>query len=420
MAQAQLSGIITKLHLRLMPVLLMMYVMAFLDRANVGFAKQGLEANAGIDNAAFAFGASIFFIGYAVLEVPSNLILHRVGARVWMSRIMVTWGLISAATAFVTTPHTYYVARFLLGMAEAGFFPGVIYYLTYWYPSSARARSVGMFFYGAPLALTFGGPLSGQLVAHDAFGLHGWQVMFIVEGLAASLGGIAVLFLLKDGPQKATWLTDDEKQVLQAELQKDNATREHSSVMRTLRNPRVLFLALVYLLIQAGFYGLTFFLPTQIASLLGTNVGLKVGLVSAIPWAAALVAVTIIPRWCDARGNARGVGALALGISGCALAASALTSSPWLAMIALTVAASGLIVAPALFWTLPTGILGGAAAAGGIGLINALGNLGGFAAPNLRAWLDALFANHIAGLLGLCAVCLIGACCYAVAPRART
>lgn len=419
MAQAQLSGIITKLHLRLMPVLLMMYVMAFLDRANVGFAKQGLEANAGIDNAAFAFGASIFFIGYAVLEVPSNLILHRVGARVWMSRIMVTWGLISAATAFVTTPHTYYVARFLLGMAEAGFFPGVIYYLTYWYPSSARARSVGMFFYGAPLALTFGGPLSGQLVAHDAFGLHGWQVMFIVEGLAASLGGIAVLFLLKDGPQKATWLTDDEKQVLQAELQKDNATREHSSVMRTLRNPRVLFLALVYLLIQAGFYGLTFFLPTQIASLLGTNVGLKVGLVSAIPWAAALVAVTIIPRWCDARGNARGVGALALGISGCALAASALTSSPWLAMIALTVAASGLIVAPALFWTLPTGILGGAAAAGGIGLINALGNLGGFAAPNLRAWLDAMFANHIAGLLGLCVVCLIGACCYAVAPRAK-
>ncbi|MEY4965792.1 MAG: hypothetical protein RL274_1375 [Pseudomonadota bacterium] len=418
MAQAQLSGIISKLHLRLMPVLLMMYVMAFLDRANVGFAKQGLEANAGIDNVAFAFGASIFFIGYAVLEVPSNLILHRVGARVWMSRIMVTWGLISAATAFVTTPQTYYVARFALGMAEAGFFPGVIYYLTYWYPASARARSVGMFFYGAPLALTFGGPLSGQLVAHDAFGLHGWQIMFIVEGLAASLGGIAVLFLLKDGPQKAPWLNDDEKQVLQTELQKDDRSREHSGVLRTLGNPRVLFLALVYLLIQAGFYGLTFFLPTQIASLLGTNVGLKVGLVSAIPWTAALVAVTVIPRWCDARGNARGVGALALGTAGCALAASALTTSPWLAMIALTIAASGLIVAPALFWTMPTAILTGAAAAGGIGLINAIGNLGGFAAPNLRAWLDAVFANNTAGLLGLCVVCLIGACCYAVAPRA--
>ena len=418
MAQAQLSSIISKLHLRLMPTLLMMYVLAFLDRANVGFAKQGLEADAGIGVAAFAFGASIFFIGYALLEVPSNLILHRVGARVWLARIMVTWGLISAATAFVEGPTSYYIVRFLLGMAEAGFFPGVIYYLTYWYPASARARSVGIFFYGAPLALTFGGPLSGQLVAHDAFGLHGWQIMFIIEGLAASLGGIAVLFLLKDGPQKAPWLSDDEKQLLQAELQKDDAGREHAGVLHTLRNPRILFLALVYFLIQAGFYGLTFFLPTQIARLLGKNVGLEVGLVSAIPWAAALVAVTVIPRWCDARGNARGVGALALGVAGCALAASALTTSPVLAMIALTIAASGLIVAPAMFWTMPTAILTGAAAAGGIGLINAIGNLGGFAAPNLRAWLDAVFANHTAGLLGLCGVCLIGACCYAVAPRA--
>jgi sugar phosphate permease len=276
-----------------------------------------------------------------------------------------------------------------------------------------------MFFYGAPLALTFGGPISGQLVAHDAFGLHGWQIMFIVEGLAASIGGIAVLWLLKDGPQKATWLSDDEKAVLQAELQKDNESREHASVWKTLRNPRVLFLALVYFLIQAGFYGLTFFLPTQIGRILGTSVGLEVGLVSAIPWAAALVAVTILPRWCDARGNARPVGAMALALSGCALAVSALTSSPIVAMIALTIAASGLIVAPAMFWTMPTAILSGAALAGGIGLINAIGNLGGFAAPNLRAALDAAFANNTAGLLGLCAICLIGACCYAVAPRGK-
>jgi sugar phosphate permease len=419
MAQAQLSSIIPKLHRNLMPTLLMMYMLAFLDRANVGFAREGLETDAGIGAAAFAFGASVFFIGYAVLEVPSNLILHRIGARVWLARIMITWGLISAATAFVQGPTSYYVIRFLLGMAEAGFFPGVIYYLTYWYPASARARSVGMFFYGAPLALTFGGPISGQLVAHDAFGLHGWQIMFIVEGLAASIGGIAVLWLLKDGPQKATWLSDDEKAVLQAELQKDNESREHASVWKTLRNPRMLFLALVYFLIQAGFYGLTFFLPTQIGRILGTSVGLEVGLVSAIPWAAALVAVTILPRWCDARGNARPVGAMALALSGCALAVSALTSSPIVAMIALTIAASGLIVAPAMFWTMPTAILSGAALAGGIGLINAIGNLGGFAAPNLRAALDAAFANNTAGLLGLCAICLIGACCYAVAPRGK-
>jgi len=416
---AQLSDIIPKLHRHLMPTLLMMYVLAFLDRANVGFAREGLEADAGIGAAAFAFGASVFFIGYAVLEVPSNLILHRIGARVWLSRIMVTWGLISAATAFVDGPVSYYVIRFLLGMAEAGFFPGVIYYLTYWYPASARARSVGMFFYGAPLALTFGGPISGQLVAHDAFGLHGWQIMFLVEGLAASVGGIAVLWLLKDGPHKAPWLNDAEKAVLQAELQKDNDSREHASVWHTLRNPRVLFLALVYFLIQAGFYGLTFFMPTQIARLLGTSVGLEVGLVSAIPWATALVAVTIIPRWCDARGTARPTGAMALAIAGCALAVSALTTSPWLAILALSIAASGLILAPAMFWTMPTAILSGAALAGGIGLINAIGNLGGFAAPNLRAWLEAVFANQTAGLLGLCVICLMGACCYAVAPRGR-
>jgi MFS family permease len=413
-----LSKILPKLHLRLMPTLLMMYVLAFLDRANVGFAKQGLQADAGIGDVAFAFGASIFFVGYALLEVPSNLILHKVGARLWLSRIMVTWGLVSAVTAFVDSAPVYYAARFLLGIAEAGFFPGVIYYLTYWYPSSARARSIGLFYYGAPLALTFGGPFSGLLVAHDAFGLHGWQVMFLIEGLMASCGGIAVLFLLKDRPEKAPWLDDREKAVLRAALAKDEDKRESPSVWRTLRDSRVLFLALVYFLLEMGFYGLTFFLPSQVSRLLGKSVGLEVGLVSAIPWAAALVAVTVIPRWCDARGNSRGVGAIALAISGGGLAASALTTSPLLAVIALSIAACGLIVSPALFWTLPTGLLGGAAAAGGIGLINSIGNLGGFAAPNLRAWLDIVFESHAAGLLGLGVVCVIGGCCFAFAPRA--
>ena len=373
-----------------MPILLMMYVLAFLDRANVSFAKTGLAANAGIGEAAFAFGASIFFLGYALLEVPSNLILHRVGARVWMARIMITWGLVSAANAFVDTPASFYGVRFLLGITEAGFFPGVIYYLTTWYPTSARARSVGLFYYGAPLALTLGGPLSGLLVAREAFGLHGWQVMFLVEGLLASLGGIAVLFLLKDRPEQAPWLDADEKAVLRAALAADEGTREHPSVLRTLRDPRVLFLALVYFLVEMGFYGLTFYLPAQVARLLGTGIGLEVGLVTALPWICALIAVTLIPPWCDRKDNARGIGALATLISGAALATSALTLSPLVALIALCVAAAGLIVAPALFWTLPTRLLGGAAAAGGIALINSIGNLGGFVAPNLRAgWRSA-------------------------------
>ena len=418
---AQLSSIIPKLHGRLMPTLLMMYVLAFLDRSNVSFAKTGLAANAGIGEAAFAFGAGIFFVGYAFLEVPSNLILHRIGARVWMARIMVTWGLVSAANAFVHSPGAFYAVRFLLGITEAGFFPGVIYYLTRWYPTSARARSVGIFYYGAPLALTFGGPLSGFLVGRDAFlhswGLHGWQVMFIVEGLLASLGGIAVLFLLKDRPEQAPWLDAEEKAVLGQALAVDEGGREHPSVLRTLRDPRVLFLALVYFLIEMGFYGLTFYLPTQVARLLGASIGLEVGLVTALPWICALIAVTVIPPWCDARGNARSIGALVTLISGAALAVSALTASPLVALIALCVAAAGLIVSPALFWTLPTGLLGGAAAAGGIALVNSIGNLGGFAGPYLRAGLELGFHSSSAGLIGVGVGTAIGAACFAVAPR---
>ena len=417
MSEAQLSRILPKLHWRLMPTLLMMYVLAFLDRANVGYAKMGLQADAGVGETAFAFGASIFFVGYAFLEVPSNLILHRIGARIWLARIMVTWGLVSAACAFVQTPFEFYAVRFLLGIAEAGFFPGVIFYLTYWYPASSRARSIGLFYYGAPLALTFGGPVSGQLVAHDAFGLHGWQVMFLIEGLLASLGGIAVLFLLKDRPEKAPWLDESEKQVLLAALREDEGRREDISVWRTLCDSRVLFLALVYFLLEMGFYGLTFYVPAQVAKLLGTSIGLEVGLVSAIPWACALVATTIIPRWCDRHKNSRGIGALALAVSGVGLASSAITSSPLMALIALSVAACGLIIAPALFWTLPTSLLRGAAAASGIGLINSIGNLGGFAAPNFRAWLDVFLNSHSAGLIGLGIICVIGGSFFAFAPR---
>jgi MFS family permease len=418
---AQLSNIspklLSKLHWRLMPTLLMMYVLAFLDRANIGFAKAGFQADAGIGDAAFAFGASIFFVGYALLEVPSNLILHRVGARIWMSRIMVTWGLVSAATAWVHSPLTYYLIRFALGVAEAGFFPGVIYYLTTWYPRSSRARSIGIFYYGAPLALTFGGPISGLLVGHDAFGMHGWQVMFIVEGLAASLGGIAVLFLLKDSPAKAPWLTADEKSVLLEALVQDERENPRShDPWAALRDKRVLFLCMVYFLLEIGFYGLTFYLPSQISKLMGMAIGLEVGFVSAIPWALALVCVTLIPRWCDARDNARGIGAITLAVAGLALAVSAV-ATPLTALVALSVAAAALIVAPCLFWTLPSRILGGAAAAGGIGLINAIGNLGGFVAPNLRAWVDIGLNSHSAGMVALGLMTLIGACTFAVAPR---
>lgn len=410
-----IANIVSKLHARLMPTLLMMYVLAFLDRTNIGFAKAGLEADAAISYASYAFGASIFFVGYAFLEVPSNLILHRVGARLWLSRIMVSWGAVSAATAFVHDSLSFYAIRFLLGIAEAGFFPGVIFYLTYWYPASARGRCYGLFYYGAPLALTLGGPFSGLLIERDWAGLHGWQIMFIAEGLLASLAGIAVLFLLKDRPEQASWLRPNEKQALRAALAEDQLREpsEDLTVWRALANSRTLILSALYFLIEMGFYGLTFFLPTQVAKLLGKTMGLEVGLVTALPWAAALAAVTIIPWYCDRKGNYRQVGSVMMVVAALGLAVSALTASALLAILALSAAACGLIVAPAIFWTFPTRVFRGAAAAGSIALINSIGNLGGFVAPNLRAGLEMLFRSASAGLLGLALVCLMAALVFA-------
>jgi len=255
-------------------------------------------------------------------------------------------------------------------------------------------------------------------VAHDAFGLHGWQVMFLVEGLLASLGGIAVLFLLKDRPDQVGWLDAEEKSVLRAALAADEGGREHPGVLKALRDSRILFLALVYFLVQMAFYGLTFYLPAQVARLLGTGIGLEVGLVTALPWICALTAVTLIPPWCDRKKNARGIGALATGLAGIALTVSALASSPLVALMALCVAAASLIVAPALYWSLPTSLLGGAAAAGGIALINSIGNLGGFVAPNLRVWLEIGFHSSSAGQIGLGVGAMMGAVCFALAPRA--
>jgi MFS family permease len=416
-----LDAIVTRLNRRLIPLLLLMYVFAFLDRTNIGFAKNAFQADTGIGDAAYAFGASIFFIGYALLEVPSNLILHKVGARLWLTRIMVTWGIVSAAMAFVHSETAFYAVRMLLGLAEAGFFPGVILYLTYWYPKSARARSTGLFYYGAPLAFIFGGPLSGLLLDLDGWlGLQGWQLMFLVEGLLASLSGIVIFLMLDDRPADAKWLNAEEKRVLLAALAADEEAKPHDtrSVGRALRDPRVLYLSLVYVLIQMGVYGLSFFLPSQVAKLLGAKVGLEVGLVSALPWIVALIGVTLIPPYADRTGRHRGIGAIMLAMAAIGLGASAQTASPLLAMGALCLAACGVIVAQPLFWTLPTALLGGAGAAGGIALINSIGNLGGFLAPNVRSYLETTFASSAAGLLGLAAVAMLGALLLLVARRA--
>lgn len=366
--------VVRKVVRRLIPFLLLMYVVSFLDRANIGFAQESFQADTRLSDAAYALGAGIFFIGYALFEVPSNLIMHRVGGRVWMCRIMVTWGLISAAMMFAHSAAVFYLLRFALGVAEAGFFPGVILYLTYWVPSSYRGRVVGLFYLGAPLAFILGGPLSGLLLNLDGVGMRGWQWMFLVEGLLATVVGVWAFWYLEDRPSSSRRLTEQEREVLVTALAAEEADRRAhgpASVLRALGNGRVLYLALIYFTIQMSVYGVSFYLPSQVAGLVGREVGLVVGLVTAVPWVCAIVASITVGRLSDRTGSRRVVAAITLAIGGLGIAASAAAQQPALALLALCFAVAGFIAVQPVFWTLPTGYLVGSAAAGGIALVNA-------------------------------------------------
>ncbi|MEQ4716577.1 MFS transporter [Nonomuraea sp. B19D2] len=408
-----LDRVVGRAMRRLIPFLLLMYVLAFLDRANIGFAKAGFQADSGLSDAAYAFGAGLFFIGYALFEIPSNVIMNRVGARIWMFRIMVTWGLISAAMMFAHTETVFYVLRFALGVAEAGFFPGVMLYLTYWIPAQYRGRATGLFYFGAPLAFIFGGPLSGALLELDGLsGMHGWQWMFAVEGLLAVVVGVWALWYLEDRPETSRRLADADRAVLVEAMAADERARaSHSpgTLMRALRNPRVLYLSLVYFCIQVSVYGVTFFLPTQVAALVGEKVGLVVGLITAIPWTCAIVASFLAGRLSDLTGARRTIAAATLTVGAAGIAASAAAGSPVLALIALCFAAAGFIAVQPVFWTLPMSLLTGTAAAGGLALVNSLGSLGGFVAPNVKTWADSAFGSGSAGLYVLAGTTLLGA-----------
>jgi MFS family permease len=423
-SSAALDSAIAKARSRLLPFLVLMYVLAFIDRANVGFAKNVLQADTGLSDAAFAFGAGVFFVGYAIFEVPSNLLMYRFGARVWMSRIMVTWGIVSACTALVHDASSFYALRVLLGIAEAGFFPGIILFLSNWFPAKARAQTMGAFYFGFPLALLLGSPVSGWLLdATNPFGLHPWQWLFVVEGLAASIAGVAAYFYLTDRPAHARWLDDTQRDALSNALrEEDDHKRAHgpASVMAALRDRRVLFFSIIYFTVQISVYGVVFYLPTRIAGLTGGHVGTTVGLITAIPWIAAIAGTFVVTRIADRAGHHRQWAAAMLTLAALGIAASALTASVTLAVLAFCVAAVGFVAVQPLFWTLPTGYLGGAAAAGGIALINSIGNLGGFVAPNLKGLAERVVGSPQAGMLSLAVVGLMGAGLLLVLKPAST
>ena len=419
-AGSDLASAVAKARARLVPFLILMYTMAFLDRSNVGFAKQAFQADTGIGDAAFALGAGLFFVGYALLEIPSNLILHRVGARRWLCRIMVTWGIVAAAMMFASGEASFYALRVLLGMAEAGFFPGVILFVTYWFPRSERGRILGMFYFGYPLSLMFGSPVSGLLLVLDgALGLHGWQWMYLVEGLAASAVGVLAYFVLTDRPEQATWLDDGERAAVARKMareEQDKASHGPASLKAAFSDPRMLHFVLIYFLMQIGSYGVAFYLPTQVSALLGVKVGPLVGFVSAIPWAVALLAMAFWPHMAVTSGRERLYGAISVFAIAVGLVI-AVSAPPLFAIAALCITTAGLASAQPIFWTFPTNYLSGVAAAGGIALINSIGNLGGFLAPNLRVWAEATFGAPSASLYALAISAVLGSALILMLPR---
>jgi MFS family permease len=425
--KAALGPVIRKVTARLIPILLLMYVLAFLDRANLGFAKNAFQADTGISDAAYALGAGIFFLGYALFEVPSNMIMQKVGAKVWLARIMISWGIVSALMMFALNEPMFYLLRVLLGITEAGFFPGVIWYLTKWVPVEHRARVNGLFYFGAPLAFIFGGPLSGVLLDLDGLGgLAGWQIMFLVTGVLTVLVGLFVIGYLDNGPRDAKWLTQQQKDVLIAALEREDASKlDHSprGALRALGNPAVLYFCAAYLTIQMAVYGVTFYLPSQIGAVVGEDVGLQVGLLTAAVWSLAILGVIVATRVADRTGQRRIVAASTLAMAAVGILLSVVFEQPVLVLLALAVGAAGFIAVQPVFWTLPTSFLVGGAAASGIALINSVGNLGGFLAPIVKNGADGAFGDG-GGSFALAAIAATGAvliaCSHLVSGGVRT
>jgi len=405
--EAEQRATLATITWRLIPLLFFCYIIAYIDRINVGFAKLHLREVLGVSedkfNSAYGLGAGLFFIGYFIFEVPSNLMLQRVGARIWIARIMIVWGIVSACFMFLNGTTMFYTMRFLLGAAEAGFFPGVILYLTYWFPTKERARTIAMFATGGVLAGVIGSPISGALLDLDGMGgLAGWQWLFLIEAIPAVLMGLVVLFVLPNRPQEARWLSPAQKQWVHNRLAEDAAsappaTQGHS-LAAIFSSRRVWLLCLLYFLMNVGGYGYELWLPTIIKSFSNTS-SFVLGTINAIPYFLAGVAMLLVARYSDKTGERRGVVAVAAVSSAVGFALSAYLKNPYLAMASLSLAFIGLKCTIAPFWAMTTAFLGGTAAAAGIAFINSVGNLGGFAGPYLVGVIKDQTGSNVAALL---------------------
>jgi ACS family tartrate transporter-like MFS transporter len=409
---------LAKVTRRLVPFMGLLYFVNYLDRTNIGFAKLTMSEDLGLSATAYGVAAGLFFIGYLLLEVPSNLALHRFGARRWMARIMITWGIVASAMAFVPNAASLYVLRFLLGVAEAGFFPGMILYLTYWFPRKERAKITGLFMVAIPVSSALGSPLSGAIIQYGdgLFGLAGWRLMFLLEGLPAVGLAFVTWYYLTDKPADARWLDAEERDWLSATMaaeEAETAGRYHWPLRRSLTSPRILALALVYFGIVYGLYALSFFLPTIVAGFaetFDTDFNLfQTGLIVAIPYLFGTASVVLWSRHSDATQERVWHVAAPTLLGAVSIPVALYLGSPLAVMVAVSITAIGIFGALPVFWTLPSAFLAGAGAAGGIALINSLGNLSGFAAPYITGALSDATGSNRAGLWVVGITMLVGA-----------
>ena len=399
-----------KVDLRLIPFLFLCYILAYLDRVNVGFAKLQMLKDLSLSDAAFATGAGIFFIGYFFFEVPSNVLLKKFGARMWIARIMISWGVISSCMMFVRGAGSFYALRFLLGLAEAGFFPGIIFYLTLWYPSKHRSTRTAWFVAAVAVSGVIGNPMSGWIMDRlsGAMGLAGWQWLFLAEGIPSILVGFGVIYYLESSIEEAKWLTREEKALLAANLSSEDREKTQHKLIDAFTSGKVWALCAIYFTLMIGLYGIAFWLPT-IVKAFGIKGYLGVGLISAIPYGVAVIGMILLSHHSDKTGERRlhyvlnvTAGAIGLILSG------VFAAQPVLAITFLSIGTLGVIGSMPLFWPLPSAFLAGTAAAAGIGIVNSVGNLGGYVGPNIPIWAKAVSSNKSAALYIIAAILMVG------------
>ena len=406
-------AVIRRVTRRLVAFAFICYVVAYIDRVNIGFAATALQRDLGLSDTAYGFGGGLFFLGYCLFEIPSNLILERVGARRWMARIMIGWGLVSMAMMFVTGTASFYAARVLLGIAEAGFFPGMVLYLTYWIPASERARTGALFMMAAPIAIIVGAPISESLLALDGtLGLAGWQWLFLIEGCPAVVLGVVALRVLTDRPELASWLPAREREWLTRTMAAERAARgagHHTGIFEGFQSPKVWLLASVYFLNTTVTYGVFLWLPKILRDLSGQG-GWRLSVMTAIPFVAALAGMVLIGRHSDrTRERKRHVAACALTAATGLVLAAFFTDNVWLLVLSFTLSQIGQRSVMSVFWSIPPMVLGGTAAAAGIALINAVGNLGGFFGPSIMGWLRDATGGYGGGFLVLAGALVLAA-----------